>query len=141
MDDDYFKHPDRFPKNAQGPFYTLGHKRENEAWCGQCLSCAIPEAEAPSLLAPLTDENSDTYFLRQPETDEEIEQACSAIEVCCVDALRYGGRDPKILARLQRSGCCDYLLQQNGSTTLTASSLASHQHETTSKKKWWKLWK
>ncbi|WP_124543806.1 ferredoxin [Piscinibacter terrae] len=96
---------------APGPFYTLGDVMQDGTWCGQCLSCGVPEAQAPSLLAPLTDTNSDTYFLRQPETEEEIEQACRAIEVCCVDALRYGGRDPKILARLSRTGCCDYSLQ------------------------------
>jgi hypothetical protein len=110
MANDYFNHPKRFPKNAPGPFYALGDVCKDGTWCGHCLSCDVPESEAPTLLAPLTETNSDTYFLRQPETPEEIEQACSAIEVCCVDALRYGGRDPKILARLARTGCCDYSL-------------------------------
>ena len=108
MDDEHFIHPGRFPKNAPGPFYTLGDIQKDGTWCGQCLSCGVPESEAPTLLAPLTDTNSDTYFLRQPETEDEVEQACAAIEVCCVDALRYGGRDPKILARLKKTGCCDY---------------------------------
>jgi hypothetical protein len=141
MKNDYFKHPDRFPKNAPGPFYTLGYKYENGAWCGQCLSCGIPETEAPSLLAPLTDENSDTYFVRQPETDDELEQACSAIEVCCVDALRYGGRDPKTLARLHQTGCCDYTLQQQGLATSVKSSLDSPSISPISTRKWWEVWK
>jgi hypothetical protein len=105
---DYFNHPQRFPKNVAGPFYTLGDQREDGTWCGQCLSCDIPEHEAPTLLAPLSDENGDTYFVRQPETEEEVEQACLAIEVCCVEALRYGGRDPKILRRLRRTDPCDH---------------------------------
>ena len=89
----------RFPKNAQGDFYTTG----------DCLSCGAPENEAQDLLAPLTGENSDTYFLRQPVTPEEIERACAAIEVCCVDALRYGGTDSRVLKRLGNSRlCCDY---------------------------------
>ncbi len=108
MDDDYFQHPKRFPKNVPGAFYTVGHISQEGTWCGQCLSCGVPEAEAPTLLAPLEDGNSDTYFVRQPETEDEIEQACSAIEVCCADALRYGGKDPKILARLRRTDCCDH---------------------------------
>jgi hypothetical protein len=108
MDSDYFNHPQRFPKNAAGPFYTLGDQQKDGSWCGQCLSCGTPEHEAPTLLAPLTDENSDTYFLRQPETEEEIERACWAIKVCCVDALRYGGKDPKILMRLRGMNCSDH---------------------------------
>jgi hypothetical protein len=120
MDDTYHQHPQRFPKNAPGPFYTLGDTGKDGSWCSQCMACGIPEGEAPTLLAPLTDENSDTYFARQPETDEEIERACMAIEVCCVDALRYGGKDPKILARL-RGNCCD--------------------HQVPTKKHWWQWWK
>jgi hypothetical protein len=66
---------------------------------------------APELLAPIDDINSETYFLRQPATPEEIEHACQAIEVCCADALRYGGTDPAIIERLGNNpGYCDYLL-------------------------------
>lgn len=93
----------RFAKNVPGPFYTTG----------DCLACGIPEAMAPALLAALNDDNSDTYFLRQPATPEEVEQACRAIEVCCTDALRYGGRDPKIIMRLgNNAGCCDHPLSE-----------------------------
>ncbi len=110
MGDKYFEHPKRFPKNVPGPFYSTGDLDISGQWCGDCLFCGIPESEAPSLLAPLTDSNLDTYFIRQPVTDEEIDQACWAIKVCCVGALRYGGQNPKILERLQSSGCCDYSL-------------------------------
>ncbi|WP_082565616.1 ferredoxin [Duganella sp. Root1480D1] len=90
----------RFKKNAPGSFYTTG----------ECLSCGAPESLAPELLAELNDDNSDTYFLRQPTTPEEIEHACQAIEVCCVDALRYGGDDPRIIERLGNNPvCCDHL--------------------------------
>ncbi|MES2974754.1 MAG: hypothetical protein V4757_14150, partial [Pseudomonadota bacterium] len=117
MQSDYYHHPQRFPKNVSGPFYTLGDQRKDGSWCGQCLSCETPENEAPTLLAPLTAENADTYFVRQPQTEAEIEQACCAVEVCCVDALRYGGRDPTILRRLQGTNCCDL------------------------SKRWWEFWK
>ena len=94
----------RFEKNVPGPFYTTG----------ECLSCGIPEAMAPELLAPLDDGNFDTYFVRQPSTPEEIERACRAVEVCCVDALRYEGRDPKIIMRLGNNpGCCDHVLSES----------------------------
>jgi hypothetical protein len=108
MNDTYFQHPQRLPKNALGAFYTLGDQDQDGIWCARCLWCDLPQGQAPTLLAPLTDENTDTYFVRQPDTDEELEQACCAIEVCCVDALRYGGTDPKILFRLRKTSCCDY---------------------------------
>ncbi|MGM9480836.1 hypothetical protein ACS5PN_06570 [Roseateles sp. NT4] len=141
MSNDYFEHPSRFPKNAAGAFYTLGDIASDGTWCGQCLSCAAPENEAPALLAPLTDTNSDTYFVRQPETEAEIEQACRAIEVCCVDTLRYGGQDPRILVRLRRTDCCDYSIDGDGA--ITGPSLESKPASTAIPEpwKWWQLWK
>jgi hypothetical protein len=66
---------------------------------------------APELLAPLDEINTETYFLRQPTTPEEIEHACQAIEGCCADALCYGGNDPSIIERLDNNpGYCDHLL-------------------------------
>jgi hypothetical protein len=64
MQCDYYIHPNRFPKNADGAFYTLGSQRQDGTWCGECLSCGVPEDQAPTLLAPLTDENSDTNVTR-----------------------------------------------------------------------------
>ena len=95
----YTRH--RFRKNVPGPFYTTG----------DCLACDTPEHEAPDLLAPLTGDNLDTYFVRQPTTPDEVERACRALEVCCVLALRYGGTDPDIIRRLgNEPDYCDRLL-------------------------------
>jgi hypothetical protein len=55
-----------------------------------------------------------TNPLRQPETEEEIEQAINAIAVSCVSAVRYGGTDPKIIKRLYSLNLeseCDYKLK------------------------------
>jgi hypothetical protein len=91
----------RFDKNAPGFFYTTG----------ECLACTMPELEAPTLLAPLDDENSDTYFVRQPATPEETEMACRAALVYCVSAIRYGGDDAAVIRRLgNRDEYCDHLL-------------------------------
>ena len=93
--------PHRFRKNVPGPFYTTGN----------CLACDAPEHEAPDLLAPLTGDNYDTYFVRQPVTPDEVERACRALEVCCAAALRYGGTDPNIIRRLgNEPDYCDHLL-------------------------------
>jgi hypothetical protein len=91
----------RFERNVAGDFYTTG----------ECLACDAPESEAPDLLAPLEGDNFDTYFVKQPETAEEIERACRALEVCCVAALRYGGTNPEIIRRLGNDPeYCDHLL-------------------------------
>lgn len=91
----------RFERNVPGPFYSTG----------QCFFCGMPQEEAPELLAPLDDDNLDTYFVRQPATPEEVERACRALEACCTRALRYGGADPAIIRRLGNDpGCCDHLL-------------------------------
>jgi len=91
----------RLKKNAPGDFYTTG----------ECLACGLPEPECPECLAPLTDENYDTYFTKQPETPKEIEAACSAALSCCVNAIRYGGSNPEIIKRLgNRPDYCDTLM-------------------------------
>jgi len=84
----------RLDANVPGPFYTTG----------QCMACGAPEDAAPDLLAPLTDDNWHTYFVRQPESPDELERACHAVEVCCVSALRYGGADPAICAVSESGG-------------------------------------
>ncbi len=122
MHDEYFQHPRRFPKNVEGPFYTTGQPTyapgsgvETNPWCGDCLWCGAPEAEAPDLLAPLTKENSDTYFIRQPLTPDEIECACCALSVCCAAALRYGGKDKAIIQRLNDDPeFCDFVIDSDG---------------------------
>ncbi len=91
---------DRFPKNVDGDFYTTGYKDKNGEWVGCCLFCNLPEEEAPDLLAPLDDDNCDTYFMKQPSNAAELDQAIASTEVCCVDAVRYGGKDKSILRRV-----------------------------------------
>jgi hypothetical protein len=98
--------PSRDPRNVPGPFYAQTYL---------CLACGLPEAEAPDLLAELNEGNYATYFVRQPETPDEIERACKAIGVCCVNALRYGGTDPSIIRRLGNTAdYCDHLIDVSG---------------------------
>ena len=47
---------------------------------------------------------------------EETEHACNAIRVCCVCALRYGGTDLSIIARLGNNPeHSDYVIGDTGS--------------------------
>ena len=95
----------RLDKNAPGDWYTTG----------ECTACGAPEDEAPDLFSPLTDANLETYFARQPITPDEVARACRAAEVCCVSAVRYGGRDPAVLRRLGNSGeYCDFVVTEGG---------------------------
>ena len=165
MDSDYYHHPRRLPKNAAGPFYTTGYQtRETDAtdgafvWCGDCMQCEAPEAEAPELLAPLDGDNIDTYFLKQPSSQSEIAHACMAARVCCVSALRYGGRDQSIIQLLQNDPeMCDNIVGGDGQLVMTVDAdgdllpFAKHIVEThheelrrkhqLRKKKWWQFWK
>lgn len=119
MTENYFQNPQRFPLNVEGPFYTTGHPNYEGGMTGDCLACEAPEHEAPELLAALTQENFDTYFIRQPTTPHEIDVACNAMRVCCVTALRYGGCQKSVILQLGNSPeYCDYLIDQNDELVL-----------------------
>jgi hypothetical protein len=163
MDEGYFHHPCRFPKNVEGPFYTTGYLiRESDdptspmVWRGGCMDCGAPEAEAPELLAPFDDNYTDTYFVRQPLTKEEVDQAVAAAKVCCVAALRYGGRDPEMINALGNNPeLCDYILDEDGLLQCTvdvdgnllpfAQAIVDKQRAKWErrwrKKKWWQFWR
>ena len=93
--------------NAPGPFYSVN---------GLCIICLAPEAAAPDLMDcyedPSGNRQSHCFFRRQPETSEELDQAIAAMEVSCVENIRYGGNDSTILKRLCEMGyrhLCDAL--------------------------------
>jgi hypothetical protein len=91
--------PVRHPQNSAGPFYV-----EN----GQCISCGAPESEADGLIEH--DANGHCFFARQPSTENETNAAIRGVWATCCGAVRYGGDDPQILARLAAlgmTGQCD----------------------------------
>jgi len=94
--------PQRVPQNAPGDFYV-------EA--GLCTRCCLVHGEAPELLNDPEQPFEECFFRRQPQTREEIEAAISAIGVSEMGALRYGGTDPEIIAKLRARHCaiaCDH---------------------------------
>ena len=98
-----------YPKNAPGDFYVQN---------GYCLKCEAPYYEAPDLMAHDDEgDNPHCYFKRQPETPEEVERAVMACHVSCVRAVRYAGKNPKILKRfleLGRVDACDLFSPEQG---------------------------
>jgi hypothetical protein len=122
----------RLEKNVSGPFYTNN----------DCLACEAPESEAPELLAALDGNNCDTYFVRQPETQKEIERACRAIEVCCVAALRYAGTDQKIIRRLGNDPLyCDQLLPGGPVPRPDWMKKQRQEAKRALEKRWWQFWR
>jgi hypothetical protein len=111
---DWFVHPSRAKENVDGPFYAVA--------IGCDCGCMLPESIAPDLLGTLGRPSYQTYFRRQPETPDEIDRACEAIEICPIHDLRYGGKDPAILKRLPESQC-DFRLLEDGRVELCPPSV------------------
>lgn len=82
---------ERTPKNAPGPFYVAKD---------ECIACRAPEAEARGLMS-FDDGHDSCFFERQPMTPEEEYRAIRAIWASCCGAVRYGGSDPNVIARLE----------------------------------------
>ena len=124
----------RFERNAPGPFYAVGG----------CMACGAPEHEAPELMSTLDETNDDTYFVRQPESPEEVERACRAVEVCCLSTLRYGGRDSSVIRRLgNRPEYCDHVLP-GGPVRMpwqTDAQWSRVLQELRPTKRWWQFWR
>lgn len=79
---------------------------------GECMACGAPDQEAPKLMShQLAD--GQCFFVRQPLTEDEVDQAILAVNVSCCEAVRYDGHDAAILRRVAELGCarqCDFPL-------------------------------
>lgn len=95
------------PSNSQGDFCTRGEYVIDSvsseiltAWHSSCLDCGGPQRVAPELVSKLGDPEG-TYFIRQPETKDEVYAACVAIRSCCNDSLVYRGTNRLITQMLK----------------------------------------
>jgi hypothetical protein len=107
--EDYFINPERAKENVEGPFYTIDIGRD----CG----CGLPEAEAPELIRMTKDRRYQSYFYKQPLTEIEIDHAIEAVNICQIHDIRYGGKDPGIIKRIE-SGQSDYIITKKGKVIL-----------------------
>jgi hypothetical protein len=133
------------PLNVPGPFYV-----ENDL----CITCGVPEAEAPTLIAMYVDpsgtnQNSHCYFKKQPETPDELELAISAVNLGCCGAYRYGGDDPEVIRRLLEAGVHAGQIDQLVTPELIAEQQRKLEEFKLSmeairlernRRPWWKLW-
>jgi len=104
-------------------------------------------------LFPFDDKSyRDTYFIRQPVSPEETDQAIMAAKVCCVFAVRYGGQDRSIIRRFDNDPeLCDYIVKE-GELRLTVADdgeflpfaakivRKNHAEWRRQNKKWWQFW-
>ena len=107
-----------------GPFYVIK---------GQCITCNLPCETAPrNIKFNLQSADTDALYCRvvkQPETDEELDNMIEALEGSCIQSLRYCGTNKVILERLTLAGCAS-----------RCDAIASSGKKPEEVKPWWKLW-
>jgi len=83
-------------KSAFADFYV-------QAAC--CISCGVPQAVAPDLVGWTNEKFPQCYWLKQPQTADELDRAIKVIHTQEIGCHRYSGNDPEILQRLPAEGC------------------------------------
>jgi hypothetical protein len=83
-------------KSAFGDFYV-------QETC--CMSCGVPQAVAPDLVAWTNEDPQQCYWVKQPQTADELDRAIKIINRPEIGCHRYAGRDPAILRRLPAEDC------------------------------------
>ena len=90
---------ERHPQSAPGDFYVVN---------GQGLACGAPHTVAPDLIG-WADLPPGVYphciWKKQPETEDEWDQAYSAFLAAEIKCYRYAGKDPQVIARLGEDYC------------------------------------
>jgi hypothetical protein len=68
----------------------------------ECMGCGAPPIEAPDLMEFAT--SAEGYwqcrFVRQPQNQEEENQACRGVWASCCGAAAYRGKDQRIIERI-----------------------------------------
>lgn len=85
-----------------------------------CTSCGIPWDAAPEVFE---DGEYSCVVRRQPTTATELRRVLTVFRSQDVGCIRYGGRDPRVLAILRRTGCAEYC--DHADSTPTPRSHAS----------------
>jgi hypothetical protein len=92
---------ERVPENADEDFYVVRN---------QCMRCGTPHVLAPDLMNDDKTDFVECYFRRQPTNEKEEDQAIEALSQSEIEALRYAGTNPRIIAAIRARDCghlCD----------------------------------
>jgi hypothetical protein len=87
------------PKSAIGDFYV-------EETC--CMSCGVPQEIAPDLVGWTNEDLQQCYWVKQPQTADELDRAIQIIHAQEIGCHRYSGSDRAILRRLPAEHCDHY---------------------------------
>ena len=86
---------------------------------GCCTACGVPQAIAPELVGWTGEKAPSCCWIRQPESQEEVDRAIKIIQAQELGCHRYAGNDPAILERLPREECdflCPEMALRHGPT-------------------------
>jgi hypothetical protein len=86
---------------------------------GCCTACGVPQLIAPELVGWTEEKAPSCYWIRQPESPEEVDRAIKIIQTQELGCHRYAGNDPAILERLPREDCdflCPEMALRHGPT-------------------------
>jgi hypothetical protein len=78
-----------YHKNCKGDFIVEDR--------GHCHFCTLPQKMAPGLMAS---DGTSCYFVKQPETEQEIDSAINAISVSFCSAVKYCGKNKRIINKI-----------------------------------------
>jgi hypothetical protein len=70
-----------------------------------CRSCGVPQSIAPELVGWVDDKSGPCYWIRQPETADELDRAINVLHTQELGCHRYSGTDPAILKRCPPEDC------------------------------------
>jgi hypothetical protein len=74
---------------------------------GCCAFCGVPQSIAPELVGWVNEKETRCYWIRQPQTPDEIDRAIKILHTQELGCHRYAGNDPEILKRLPPAECDD----------------------------------
>jgi hypothetical protein len=103
-------------KSASGDFYV-------QDTC--CISCGVPQAIAPDLVGWTNENLTQCFWLKQPQTADELDRAIKIIHSQELGCHRYSGKDPAILQRLPAEDCDHFRpdLKLHGTPLLRSSGV------------------
>lgn len=70
-----------------------------------CIGCGVPQSVAPDLVGWTNEHHPQCYWIKQPETAAELNQAIKLFRMQELGCHRYSGNDPAILQTLPVEDC------------------------------------
>jgi ferredoxin len=89
---------ERVEEGEPGDFYV-------KAEC--CIICGVPPAIAPDLFH-LDEEKRQCWVKKQPKTPAELDRMAEVLWNQDIGCIRYGGKDPELLRRLEKADLAAY---------------------------------